>query len=476
MAALTFTQLEQLWTQAGGSADLAPTMAAIALAESSGNPDATNPTDNNGTQTSWGLWQISNGNHNMPDPNILTPLDNAKAAVAKYNSQGLGAWGTYTSGAYLKAAPSATNVAPPASAVGAVPGNSSTVTSSGAANPTSVTLANGQTFSTASANGASDATALSQIEANFAAYGFSGPDLQTLLNWTWQTLTSGMDPTQVALDIQTPGSAVYPVFEKYFPGFTEANSMRQSAGLPAISVADYQSYSETATQLANAAGLPAGFLNKDNIGYLIGHDVSADELKSRISDALALAYQSTDAQRAAFANYFGAQYQSQLGYKGINGADYGTPGTLTPGHIAALALDPTTAEPLIHQELIAAQVGGAGVTAGVGAVSKAEALAIAQANPSLSQGAIQSAVGSVAPLASLETALPGQGGIRQNAQTVSADTLVGTQLLPTATNVRELQMAQGSREEPFQQGGGYVQTSSGTATGSANSSGNGAGR
>jgi hypothetical protein len=100
MATYSYGQLEQLWIDAGGSKALAPLMAAIALAESGGNPAANNYTDNGGTQTSWGLWQISNGTHTAPAANINDPLTNAKAAVAKYNSQGLGAWGTYTSGAY----------------------------------------------------------------------------------------------------------------------------------------------------------------------------------------------------------------------------------------------------------------------------------------------------------------------------------------------------------------------------------------
>lgn len=109
--ALTFAQLEGVWEQAGGSALMAPLMAAIALAESSGIPTETNPTDNNGKQTSWGLWQISNGDHSEPSPNWADPLENAKLAVAKLKSQGLTAWGTYTSGAYKKFMPSGT-VAP----------------------------------------------------------------------------------------------------------------------------------------------------------------------------------------------------------------------------------------------------------------------------------------------------------------------------------------------------------------------------
>ena len=97
-----YGQLEELWIKAGGSQSLAPLMAAIALAESGGNPDANNYTDNNGTQTSWGLWQVSNGTHSMPVNNINDPLVNAQQAVQKYDQQGLSAWGTYDSGAYQK--------------------------------------------------------------------------------------------------------------------------------------------------------------------------------------------------------------------------------------------------------------------------------------------------------------------------------------------------------------------------------------
>lgn len=99
--AYTYAQLEQLWINNGGAKGLAPVAAAIAEAESGGNAAATNPTDNNGTQTSWGLWQISNGTHDRPVPNILDPNVNAAQAVAKYQAAGgWSPWGTYDSGAY----------------------------------------------------------------------------------------------------------------------------------------------------------------------------------------------------------------------------------------------------------------------------------------------------------------------------------------------------------------------------------------
>lgn len=100
MATYSFGQLEGLWINAGGSPALAPIMAAIALAESGGNPQSTNTTDNGGRQTSWGLWQLSDGTHNEPVSGILNPETNATQAVKKYKSQGLKAWGTYTSGIY----------------------------------------------------------------------------------------------------------------------------------------------------------------------------------------------------------------------------------------------------------------------------------------------------------------------------------------------------------------------------------------
>lgn len=103
MAVYSFAQLEQLWINAGGPSSVADIAAAIGLAESSGNSEATNPNDNHGTQTSWGIWQISNGTHNQPVPNILDPTVNAQQAVAKFHGAGnsFSPWGTFGSGAYL---------------------------------------------------------------------------------------------------------------------------------------------------------------------------------------------------------------------------------------------------------------------------------------------------------------------------------------------------------------------------------------
>ena len=105
MADLSYAQLKGVWLTAAKGTKYATNawaslMAAIAEAESGGNPQAVNPTDNNGTQTSWGLWQISNGTHSQVSSSWADPTENARLAIQKLDSQGLDAWGTYTSGAY----------------------------------------------------------------------------------------------------------------------------------------------------------------------------------------------------------------------------------------------------------------------------------------------------------------------------------------------------------------------------------------
>lgn len=74
----SFAQLEQIWTQAGGSAKYAPMAAAVAMAESGGRPDAVNTSNSDGS-IDRGLWQINSIHGGQ---STLDPLANARAAVA----------------------------------------------------------------------------------------------------------------------------------------------------------------------------------------------------------------------------------------------------------------------------------------------------------------------------------------------------------------------------------------------------------
>jgi hypothetical protein len=131
---LTYAQLEGLWIKAGGPRNVAAIAAAIAEAESGGDANQYNPTDNGGTQTSWGLWQVSHGDHS-PYPNWNDPATNAKYAVAKYRGAGnaFSPWGTYDSGAYRAFLSGSTTPDPNApGAAGGVPGTGATLTAAGA--------------------------------------------------------------------------------------------------------------------------------------------------------------------------------------------------------------------------------------------------------------------------------------------------------------------------------------------------------
>lgn len=113
---LNFEQLESLAVQAGFDPDLAPTIAAISLAESGGNPDAHNPTY---PDDSYGLMQINmldepgyplgaerraryglSSNEQLKDP-----LTNMRAAKDIYDRQGLNAWSVYRNKSHLNFLP-----------------------------------------------------------------------------------------------------------------------------------------------------------------------------------------------------------------------------------------------------------------------------------------------------------------------------------------------------------------------------------
>lgn len=114
MATISHADLEALWTAAGGSPQTADVAAAIAQAESGGNPSNINntaypnlpgyhpPAQGNLPEYSVGLWQINELAHpTYRTGQLLNPASNAGAAVAiSRGGRSFGAWSTYTSGAY----------------------------------------------------------------------------------------------------------------------------------------------------------------------------------------------------------------------------------------------------------------------------------------------------------------------------------------------------------------------------------------
>lgn len=109
-------QLVDLALQSGFTPELAPVMAAIALAESGGRTNAHNPNRSTG-DNSYGLWQI-NMIDNLgrerrrsyglkKDEDLWDPATNVRAAKKVHESQGLNAWTVYRTGAYRQYLPEA---------------------------------------------------------------------------------------------------------------------------------------------------------------------------------------------------------------------------------------------------------------------------------------------------------------------------------------------------------------------------------
>lgn len=88
-------QLEELWILAGGPKAQAGTAAAVALAESGGNPNAENKNTNGSIDR--GLWQINSVHGGLSTTNIE---GNVKAAIKINKEQGWSPWTTYKTGAY----------------------------------------------------------------------------------------------------------------------------------------------------------------------------------------------------------------------------------------------------------------------------------------------------------------------------------------------------------------------------------------
>lgn len=100
----TLPQLQQLAASAGFVGEDAKIAAAVAMAESGGDPNAYGDPQYGG---SLGLWQINLDSHPQyqADPNVLyAPATNAQAAYATWLAAGrsFSPWTTYRTGAYKR--------------------------------------------------------------------------------------------------------------------------------------------------------------------------------------------------------------------------------------------------------------------------------------------------------------------------------------------------------------------------------------
>lgn len=271
-------------------------------------------------------------------------------------------------------------------------------------------------------NGMSSAEqdAWAQLQQTLQQYGFTGSDLSALVQWAQQQIIAGNSSNQIALNLmQTPQ------FKTRFP----AISVLAGEGV-AITPAQYIQLEQQYASLERAAGIPPNFASYDE---LIASQVSPSEYSDRLTKGY-LAVQSAPAEvRQAMKDFYG----------------------VSDGQLAAYFLDPTKGAPMLMQQAMAAQIGGASAESGFGRVSAEQAFRLAQMGVSYQQA--QQGFQQLSQESQLFQPLPGQGQ-RTN---LSSDQLLGAQFGSDGQTKLQLQIQAEQEKGMFAQGTGVAGTQQG---------------
>lgn len=110
MTKYSYSQIQQIWIQYGGSRATAPLAAAVAMAESSGDSMSISPPNHDGT-VDRGLWQINS--KWWPQYSTTDLATNARGAIKiSQNGAHWGDWTTYNTGAYKEFLTGSANTSP----------------------------------------------------------------------------------------------------------------------------------------------------------------------------------------------------------------------------------------------------------------------------------------------------------------------------------------------------------------------------
>lgn len=192
-------------------------------------------------------------------------------------------------------------------------------------------------------SGTADETSAQAIIQSFLdTYG-----LGALGDWAWQKVLRGEGIQQIMLEMRET-----PTYQQRFPAMAEL--AKQGRG---ISEADYIGMENAYRSTLHAYGLPAGFYDQpaDFAQFMVG-DVSPNELNDRVKQYTAAVYGDPETLRQLRGLY----------------DEYGHDGN-PAGDLLAHYLDPKAAEPLLAEQLSAAQFAAAAKTSGYGQIGKAQA-------------------------------------------------------------------------------------------------------
>ena len=268
--------------------------------------------------------------------------------------------------------------------------------------------------------------AWAQLQQTLQSYGFSGSDLQALVQFAQQQIIAGNSQQQVILNLEQT-----PQFQQRFPAI---GKLAQQG--VAISPAEYISLEQQYAQLEQAAGLPKNFASFDN---LIANQVSPSEYADRINKGYLAVSTAPPETIKAMQDYYG----------------------VTHGQLAAYFLDPAKAEPILLQQAQAAQIGGASAASGFGQVSQDQAMRLAQQGVSYAQA--QQGFQQLSQQSQLFHNLPGQG----QRYGFTTDNLLGATFGSDGQTKLQLQIQAEQEKNYFQQGTGVASTQQGL-TGAGN--------
>jgi hypothetical protein len=181
---------------------------------------------------------------------------------------------------------------------------------------------------------------------------FNRYGLGTLLDDVKDLIVTGADEASLTLALRQT---------KAYQARFAANKTRIDSGLRSLSEAEYVTLEDQYQNIMRNYGLPATYYTKDATGKQAGFekfiagDVSADELENRISIAQKRVIDAAPEVKEALKQF----------YPGIKDGD-----------ILAYTLDPTQGLANIQKKVLAAEIGGAAIGAGLGTTaSRAEELA-----------------------------------------------------------------------------------------------------
>jgi hypothetical protein len=271
--------------------------------------------------------------------------------------------------------------------------------------------------------------AFDRLRDTFHRYGLDDP---AMLDWAKDQIIHGTSEASITLDLYDPKSVPGKLVDRKFPELR----MRREKGFAPLSIAEAVSYRDNAVQMFRAAGLPPSFYDQpDDLGRLVGGDVSLSELKSRVDEASVAAQQAPAETRQQLNSLYG----------------------IAAGGLVAYYLDPDKALPLLQKQFAAASLSGSAVQSGYGGLDRTQAERLAALGLGADQA--QTGFGKLVQSRELFGALPGEAGIGA----VSRDEQLAAAFGGDAAAQERLQRTAAARRAVFGEGGSFAAGQKGIA-------------